>query len=103
MNCKPGDVATVVRLPGQEELIGALCTVIEDGGSYTYQLTGISMPGWIVEFAREVNWGNPSPEWGKPMNFGWLPDAWLRPIGDSDGEDEMLRIAGKPITHEISA
>jgi hypothetical protein len=25
-----------------------------------------------------------------------LPDAYLRPLRDSDGEDEMTRIAGKP-------
>jgi hypothetical protein len=72
MNCKPGDLAVV------------LCPLHE-----------MRFFGKIVQTIRFVNgdyW-----EVDPPLdNFKGVYDNWLRPIRDNDGEDEILRIAGKP-------
>ena len=30
----------------------------------------------------------------------YIPDSYLRPLRDTDGEDEMIAIAGKPPTEQ---
>lgn len=84
MNCKKGDVALVVR-PGPA--YGYIVTCIEryDGPWRSRSFA----PGWRVDVRL------PSIEAPGELR-PFVADIFLRPIRPSDGEDEMLRIAGKP-------
>lgn len=99
MNCKPGDLAYAFR-PGP--YFGRYFFVLEaapvgvefklpDG--YTHLPCG---PGeWVLESASgpfEV----PTTTGRRLTRFGAGKDAGLRPIRDNDGEDEILRLVGKP-------
>lgn len=89
MNCKPGDLAVVVYCPPMRSAIGA---VVECVSLHSKSV----VCGDIYENVWELRWGDKNcRELTGYRNWG-CPDAWLRPIRDSDGEDEMLRIAGKP-------
>ena len=91
MNCKPGDLAVIVR-GGFEEVIGILCRVTSSSdtdkdGDFC----------WLVRTQRAVPWFDADD----PLSVihgrnGFVPDAWLRPIRDQPGEDETLSWAGKP-------
>jgi hypothetical protein len=96
MNCKPGDLAIVVRAPAGasiavgslvkavELLHGDICLHIGDTGS-TYSASD----AWRVEYRGSLV---------SPCGRLWtVTDSRLRPIRDNDSEDEILRIAGKPI------
>lgn len=77
MNCKQGDLAVVVR-------------------SYNGQ------HGAIVEcvqlFEHPLFPGEPCWEVRPPLLLGaWCHDDQLRPLRDNDGEDEILRLVGKPV------
>lgn len=84
MNCKPGDLAVIVRAFTAWEHVGKIVRVV--------RLTRIDGDEcWKTDpelFTLDGRW------------IAWT-DAHLRPIRDSDGEDEMLRIAGKP--QEVNA
>ena len=88
MNCKQGDLAIIVRSwAGNEGKIVRcvkfipLVVWINPDGSADRE------PGWIADVTT-INCA------GMPGNK--FMDSQLRPIRDQDGEDEMLRIAGKP-------
>lgn len=83
MNCKPGDLAFIVasRRPDAAHLIGHVVNVVNIEPGCTPE-----DPVWITSTSFTTLDGTP---------IGWF-DTSLRPIRDSDGEDEMLRIAGKP-------
>lgn len=87
MNCKQGDLALVVR-DGISIKAGAIVTCIEFVGHATSRDCRVFNDVWAVEYRGSER--SPSGRW-----FG-LPDSHLRPLRDSDGEDEMLRIAGLP-------
>lgn len=78
MNCKRGDLAMYV---GKKARYGAITRVIR-------------RKDWFDEMAWEVD--PPIPDGPSSHNPKWVADIALRPIRDSDGTDEMLRIAGKP-------
>jgi hypothetical protein len=87
MRCKKGDLAILVSPCQTEGLVvrvGALAAMESKHG-----------PIWLVTGAEHK-----PGEWlhaGTPANgIDSCPDAWMKPIRDNDGEDEMLRIAGKP-------
>ena len=92
MNCKPGDLARVVRPYLDESLLDRFVEVqrlATDGetlrtrGGEFCENTGPGGPGWIVD-------GNGDQF---PLFIG---DEFLRPIRDVDGADETLAWAGKP-------
>lgn len=95
MNCKPGDLAVIVH-SHFADTIGMLCLVTsqydidEDGGWC-----------WACRVSRAVSWEHEDTGEVVLGRNGMIPDSWLRPIRDSDGEDQMLRIAGKP--QEVTA
>lgn len=81
MNCKPGDLAIVIR--GQSS--GKICKVIEPSEIYK--------DGWYVEFPREV-----------PTSIGMsvdtnVCDAWLRPVNGLPGTE----VAERSLQNEVSA
>lgn len=88
-NCKVGDLAIQVKSACGNE--GRIMTCIEFLPNHEWYYPDGSIvieDGWITD-----NFG--------PNVFGFMSnriqDSLLRPIRPSDGEDEMIRIAGKPI------
>lgn len=84
LNCKQGDLAFIVKSYAGNEGKVVQCLRLVAGGS-----------DWIED----------GPRWeidrGVPSKAGYLvfsvADSCLRPLRDSGGEDEMLRIAGRPV------
>ena len=93
MNCRPNELAVIASTAGRtglqrrivEELIGTPVRVIAP-----YLLCG--EPAWRIEQEINILIGD------VPAAVVGIADAVLRPLRDGDGEDEMLRIAGKPVT-----
>ena len=88
MNCKPGDLAIIVRSEaGNEGKIVQCIRVIRhqlwSGPRCGDRLTAT----WEIDIPLADFEGHVSNE---------IADDQLRPIRDNDGEDEMLRIAGLP-------
>ena len=81
LNCKQDDLAVVVRSAAGNEGRIVRCVKLTSG----IGLLGYG-PRWFTEPALLGVYGKPVP----PL------DACLRPLRDSEGEDEMLRIAGLP-------
>ncbi len=91
MNCKPGDLAVVVRAGGSPEMLGLMCLVTSVGefdheGRWT----------WLCRFQKKTQWDI----WVEDVRTGretmsrngFMPDSDLRPIrnpGD-DATDETL-------------
>lgn len=94
MNCKPGDLAFIVRAPHPRlrNILGAVVKVTDN--SITKYVDG---PAWLCDGVPCVQ---APPDHGLPGEqngrLAYVPDAWLRPIRDNDGEDETLTWAGKP-------
>ena len=83
MNCKPGDLAIIVRsIAGNEGKIVRLLRL--HTGSSNYFFGG---PRWVIDAPV-------TDCWGFPINS--LADACLRPIRDQEGDDETFSWAGKP-------
>lgn len=90
MNCKPGDLAILLRTPPEladQQLEGRI-----------FRLTGLCNCGRDRCFTFE---GGPLRGRLRPREtWAWmcLPDAWLRPIRDpgEDATDEMLLVAPSP-------
>lgn len=93
MNCRPGDLAVIASTAGRigvqrriiEALLGMPVRVVTP-----YSLEG--EPAWKIEREISVLIGT------VPAAIVGIADAVLRPLRDGEGEDEMLRIAGKPVT-----
>ena len=90
MNCKQGDLAVIVRsLAGNEgkivrcvQLLGQQCAVIDPR-------RGIELfTMWQVE---------PSISDWRGYQKNSCADEFLRPLRDSEGEDEVLRLVGLPV------
>lgn len=110
MNCKPGDLAVVVRSTLGN--LGKIVRVI--GPSFG---NDAPLGSKIVDPASGRLWSRDTLDFiwdvessGSPLvsicSDGSLigdlrrlfPDSALRPLRDNEDEDEMLRIAGKPVT-----
>ncbi len=92
LNCKPGDLAVIVRSVAGNEGKIARCLRLHTSG--TEDLDGKHIrnanggPRWVVEGdIRSI----------EGFRLFTVPDAYLRPIRDSDGEDEILRLVGRPV------
>ncbi len=100
MNCKPDDLAVIVRDDFPEN-IGALVHVLRPAGeAFNFSTPTGSDVGfeWEVMPSRCLRaWNDDftsSPsEPGEPVAF---PDSCLRPLRDNPGEDETLSWAGLP-------
>ena len=79
MNCKPGDLALCVG-GDDPALIGRIFRITS--------ACPVHINHWDTDPPAYVYWC--------PGVAASLGDSTLRPIRDNDGEDEMLRIAGKP-------
>jgi hypothetical protein len=85
MNCKPGDLAVMIR-SSHPLNVGRLFEVLDK-----YRCD----PGeWRCRALSRVTDTDCGP--AKAGVVVWADDAGLRPIRPNEGEDEILRIAGKP-------
>lgn len=94
MNCKPGDLAVIVRDEEPAVDIGKMVKVsassfIDDDGCFCWVCDSLSGPlrfwsGVRFEYAADAI---------------EIPDAWLKPIRDpgNDAQDETLLWAGLPV------
>jgi hypothetical protein len=94
MNCKKGDIAIVVFSEGVN--IGKIVECVRfvpmarflyPDGSHRY------FDAWEIDPPLIAESGG--------TTIG-CPDAWLRPIRDSDGTDEILLKAGKPRANDLA-
>ena len=94
-NCKAGDLAVVVAtIPTEQQLLGRIVRCLQISphpNLFGSDLSTIIYSGaiWEVETAQGVRCIPGIKVFG-------VPDAWLRPIRDQDGEDEMITRVGKP-------
>ena len=94
LNCKQGDVALILRsLAGNEGRV-VQCLRL----ATTAEVRKDKMPWrgsvWVTDTLFRVTYGRPTCLY---------QDAWMRPLRDSDGEDEMLRLVGKPADSLVGA
>lgn len=89
MNCKQGDLAIIVRSEAGNEGKIVRCLKLLPNNHWICCKTGIHSfaDGWEIDQQVRLFTGGTTNR---------VPDYRLRPIRDQDGEDEMLRIAGKP-------
>lgn len=87
MNCKQGDIAVVVRsFAGNEGKVVQCLRFVTSRISFPDGRTR-ALGAWLIE--------PPLLDW-RGMLSSYMLDEQLRPLRDNDGEDEMLRIAGRP-------
>ena len=95
MRCNPNDVVVVVRSKaGNLGRIGTVLRWAETGTvQYGHNKHGRTLfngqAGWVVQ-------GTFSTTQGETVSPGVFPDEWLRPLRDSEGDDETITWAGKP-------
>lgn len=102
MNCKPGDLAILVRVSKDtEDNLGRIFEVLERSGESTYKAAfGISepMPRW---WCRAV--GGKVRDWaGHYFQEIAIPDFALRPIRPGDISDEEVRELYSPKVPETA-
>ncbi len=90
MNCKPGDLAVIVR-SAEGQSIGQIVDCIALDGKHSE-----FGPVWRVR----ANSRGLVTIHGTLAAVCHVPDAWLRPIRDQDGPDEATQWVGKPATVE---
>ena len=89
MNCKPGDLAIIIYSPIIPKYLGRIVRITKSAGVIEHK--GVIYQCWhTIPKLKGLRGKTIVPE-----------DVCLRPIRDQDGEDEILRIAGKP--HEVAA
>lgn len=87
LNCKAGDLAVIVRsMAGNEGRIVRCVEFVGCGDDWHDDC-------WLVD----------PPVMGTLRLQREVSDSKLRPLRDNDGEDEVLRIVGKPQPNEVSA
>jgi hypothetical protein len=85
MNCKQGDLAIVVYAKRYPQFLGRVVRI-----------------GKACEVFEKC-WDTEPPTFSSPDAEHSFCDEHLKRINDQDGEDEMLRIAGKPIDLGVPA
>lgn len=92
LNCKVGDLAIVIKsTAGNEGKIVQCLKFVPNKQFLKRDCNVIVEDSWIVD-SKLKTWN------GRPGNA--IPDAWLKPIRNQDGEDEMLKIVGYPKVKE---
>lgn len=86
MNCKPGDLAVIVKsFAGNEgKIVRCLRLATE---SEIKEADFRPMPIWVIDRPLRTTWG---------FHRALAADEFLRPIRPSEGDDETLTWAGKP-------
>ncbi len=104
MNCRPGDLAIVVRSSRAPVRLGTIVRVLRpalSGEAFVSTCGGIARfvderPSWVVESARPQPWWTDLSGRTRLFKQRVFWDANLRPIRPNEGDDETLSWAGKP-------
>lgn len=91
LNCKEGDLATLVRSAKGNE--GKIVRCVRFYGRGGFKCGASFEDVWIVESP----FGMPDAKARANGGDAAISDSWLRPLRDSDGEDEVLRLVGRPL------
>lgn len=87
MNCKPGDLTIVVHSCKQQgRITRCIRLATEEDAARQGMYFPNGRPVWVVEHEFQYT----------TRRATLILDSFLRPIRDSDGEDQMLTRAGKP-------
>lgn len=100
MNCKQGELAIVVKSKCGNEGRIVRCISLHLPGEIVRASVAryvVGTPTWKVEGSLRLRW----PDTGEETEEALAPDDNLRPIRDTDSEDETLTWAGKPQTKEL--
>lgn len=84
MNCKPGDLAVVVRSKIGNH--GAICIVVKCDPCKRKE------HAWVIDIKR------PLP---KGKKYWWIFDSQIRPLRDNPGQDETLQWINVPSTDKV--
>jgi hypothetical protein len=84
LNCKKGDLAVIVRSEAGNEGCVVQCVALLPPGAEGWASLG---PRWLIDRPIMSSKG--------PIHS--VADARLRPLRDGDGEDEVLRLVGRPV------
>jgi hypothetical protein len=100
MNCKPGDLAVIVRSTSGNE--GKFVTVLRWIGAYTFYHGERLSDCWLVRLEQDMR-----PKSGGVYHAGQehaFPDSWLKPIRDpgEDAKDETLQWKEVPKEGELT-
>ena len=101
LNCKQGDLAIIVRsqLGNAGRVVTCLRIASPENLRETFGST-MEKHGLIWRIDTPVKWSN----WVRGVvEVPFMADEVLRPLRDSEGEDEMLRLVGKPADSLVGA
>ena len=94
LRCKVGDLAVIVRTGrGTANLLGRIVRLVARGPNQP-QAPGIpydTTATWLYE---------PSLKSARGLVVDYMNDGCLRRLRPDDGEDEVLRLTGKPATQD---
>jgi hypothetical protein len=93
LNCKQGDLAVIVRSCCGNEGKIVRCVALE---------TDVFVWAKDGQMWKEPLWETEPPVHGWDGTISPVADSTLRPIRDSDGQDEMLRLVGLPADKTIA-
>lgn len=98
MNCKQGDLAIIVKSrAGNEGKIVTCLRLATEAELFADNFTTKFGPVWVTDLIVDT-----CNVFGISTGGSHhVCDVFLRPIRDQDGEDEMIRIAGKPVIQEL--
>lgn len=96
MNCQVGDLAIVVRCDPVPQAIGHVVECLRFCGSRLVN-------DRLYEDVWLLRWGDNDARSLTGYEDWGCPDAWLRPLRDTDGTDEILALIGKPVGDEVAA
>jgi hypothetical protein len=86
MRCKPSDLAIVLSMKNSGRIVR--CVRLATGPELDrWSFVTDEGPVWVVDQMLEMSYGSPAP---------LCRDISLCPIRPSEGEDEVLRYAGRP-------
>lgn len=97
MNCKPNDIARLVKTPAGRNH-NRLVSVDGTCGDPTCDRDRLEYGHlWRCTALQSMDTGDGTDP---PGSLCCIPDQFLRPLHDGDGQDEALRVAGLPEQRE---
>ena len=94
LRCKQGDLAIVVKSHAGNHGVVLTCLRLATAAEMKDLSYRKYSSMWVTDRATQSTWGLPDC---------LMPDECLRPLRDTDGEDEMLRLVGKPADSLVGA
>lgn len=94
MNCKQGDLA-LVREPFAHCDNGKIVRVVEPGDDWKH--LGDTRFHWACDTLGQRSAFDNSQGLSDGIELVDVPDACLVPLRGGDGEDEVLRLVGRPV------